>query len=195
MKRESNWEYPEPREGIAGQWDKFIGPGATAGEQLIALIPASLAALAIVVYAFVKDFNWTIFQYSIAFLLTFDMIGGVLTNATSAAKRWYHREGETRAKHLGFIAIHIFQIVLVSWLFRDFDLQYIIGVFLYLMLSAAIVTQVPLRIQRSAALLLVCGSIVLSLYIYSPTSGFEWFIPVLFIKLLVSHLTIEEPYV
>jgi hypothetical protein len=53
---------------------------------------------------------------------------------------------------------------------------------------------VPLYIQRSVALLLVCGAIVLSTYLLSPPPGFEWFVLLLFIKLLVSHLTKEEPY-
>ena len=195
MKKESNWEYPEPRKGLAGQWDKFIGPGATTAEQLIALLPALLGSSGIVAYAVVKDLNWDLTQYIFAFLVTFDIIGGVLTNATSAAKRWYHRKELTHSKHLGFIVIHIIQIVIVSWLFRDLDILYIGVVYFYLMISATIVTLVPLRMQRSTALLLVCGSFIISLYVLSPTPGFEWFIPVLFIKLLVSHLTIEEPYI
>jgi hypothetical protein len=69
------------------------------------------------------------------------------------------------------------------------------SVYFYLLISALSVLIVPLRIQRSVALLFVCGAIVLSVYALSPTPGFEWFIPFLFIKLLVSHLTKEEPYV
>lgn len=190
----SDWHYPEPRPGLAGQWDRFIGPGATASEQLIALLPAFLAALAIIAYAFSCDLAWSYLQYAVAAVLAFDTVGGVATNATSSAKRWYHRPGQTALRHLGFTALHVLHLILVAWLFRDLDLVYVAVVFGYLMLAAVLVSTVPRRIQRSAALLLVCGAILLSEYGFSPTPGLEWFIPVFFVKLLVSHLTLEEPY-
>lgn len=194
MSRKSDWHFPPPRNGLAGQWDRFVGPGATVAEQLIGLLPAAIAAVAIVFYAHGEKLNWTLIQYIVAALLAFDIVGGVTTNATSSAKRWYHRNTQTVAKHLGFIAIHIMQIFLVGWLFRDLDVAYIVGVYVYLMTAAVSIIFTPVRIQRSVALLLVCGAIIISLYAYSPTPGFEWFIPVLFLKLLVSHLTFEEPY-
>ena len=66
--------------------------------------------------------------------------------------------------------------------------------YFYLILCALVILTVPQYIQRSFALLSVCGALVLSQYLLSPTEGFEWFIPVLIIKLLVSHLTKEEPF-
>jgi len=191
---ESDWHYPEPRPGLAGQWDRFIGPGATASERLIALLPASLGALAIIAYALFCDLEWSCLQYVVAAALAFDIVGGVATNATSSAKRWYHRPGQTATRHLGFTALHLVHLVLVAWLFRDLDLVYVAVVFGYLMLAALLVLSAPLRIQRSTALLLACGAILLSEYGFSPTPGLEWFIPLFFIKLLVSHLTLEEPY-
>jgi hypothetical protein len=194
MHAESDWHYPEPRPGLAGHWDRFIGPGATASEQLIALLPALLGALAVIAYALSCDLGWSYLQYTVAAALAFDTVGGVATNATSSAKRWYHRPGQTVPRHLGFTALHLLHLILVAWLFRDLDLVYAAVVFGYLMLAALLVATVPRRIQRSTALLLVCGAILLSEYGFSPTPGLEWFIPVFFIKLLVSHLTVEEPY-
>jgi len=195
MDRNSEWSYPEPRKGLAGQWDKFVGPGATFAEQIISLVPSVLAALSITYYSYVSGLGWSFVQYIVAALIAFDIVGGVTTNATSSAKRWYHRSGQTAVKHLGFIAIHILQIFLVSWLFRSLDISYIVVVYLYLIFSSCVVLTVPLRIQRSVALLFVCIAILMSEYLFSSTPGFEWFIPFLFIKLLISHLTTEEPYV
>lgn len=190
----SNWHYPQPRPGLAGQWDKFVGPGATRAEQILSLVPSILAATALVFYAYHYQLGWNLGQYIVAAVLAFDVVGGVTTNATSSAKRWYHRDGQGFTQHFGFVAIHAIQIFLVAWLFRNFDLIYFGLVYGYLLISALITLTVPLYIQRSVALLLVCGAIVLSRYALWPTPGFEWFIPFLFIKLLVSHLTREEPY-
>ncbi|NES80973.1 MAG: hypothetical protein F6K10_05960 [Moorea sp. SIO2B7] len=194
MNKKSDWSYPEPRTGLFGQWDKFVGPGATLTEQMISLVPAVFAALCITYYSYVSNLGWSLMQHIVAAIIAFDIVGGITTNATSSAKRWYHRSGQTAINHLGFVSIHILQIFLVSWLFRNLDIPYIIGVYLYLLFAASGILYVPLRIQRSVALLLVCGAILISEYVYSPTPGFEWFIPLLFIKLLVSHLTMEEPY-
>lgn len=37
-------------------------------------------------------------------------------------------------------------------------------------------------------------AIVMGLCVFAPTPGLEWFIPLLFLKLLISHLLREEPY-
>lgn len=192
---QTSWRYPAPRPGLAGYWDKFVGPGATRAEQLLSLVPASLAALAISYYAYRNQLGWNVTQVIVAALLAFDIVGGVTTNATASAKRWYHREGQGFVQHFGFVAVHAFQIFLVAWLFRGFDMTFFGVAYLYLLFSALVTLTVPLYIQRSVALLFVCGAIVLSAYVLLPTAGFEWFIPFLFIKLLVSHLLKEEPYV
>ena len=49
-------------------------------------------------------------------------------------------------------------------------------------------------LQRSVALLLLSGGILLSLYGAIPPAGLEWFPAFLYIKLLVSHLVREEPH-
>ena len=58
MSIQSDWKYPEPRKGILGQWDKFIGPGSTFSEQIVALGPAILAAIAIIYYSYRSNLNW-----------------------------------------------------------------------------------------------------------------------------------------
>jgi hypothetical protein len=190
-----SWKYPEPRSGITGQWDKFVGPGATTPETVLTLVPSFLALFAIIFYAYFNQLGWDTIQYVVAALIAFDFTGGITANATSSAKRWYHRKGQSFKQHFGFVAAHAFQIFLVAWMFRGLDIIFFLVVYIYLLLAAFVVLKVPLRIQRSIALLFVSGAIVLSIYILSPTPGFEWFIPFLFLKILVSHLTTEEPYI
>jgi len=194
MNAKIDWKYPEPRKGLAGAWDKFIGPGATVTEQLLVIIPSAVFSLFIVAHAYISQIGWSISQCIIAALLAFDIGGGVTANATSSAKRWYHRSGQGFKQHFGFIALHVFHIFLVALLFRDFDITFLSVIYLYLLTSAGLVLLVPLYIQRSVALLLTCGAIVLSQFIVLPTNGLQWFVPFLFIKLLVSLLVWEEPY-
>lgn len=188
------WEPPEPREGLAGAWDKFVGPGATPAEIWLQAVLATAAGIAVPVYAILNDLGWTTVQLVVAGLLAFDIIGGVITNATSTAKRWYHREGQGFRQHFGFVAIHAVQVLLVAWLFRGGDWIFFGVMYGYLLTAAWIILRTPLYLQRPVALVLYCGTILLGTYAFAPTAGLEWFIPFFFLKLLVSHLLKEAPF-
>ncbi|MFX1439267.1 MAG: hypothetical protein ACFFFD_03395 [Promethearchaeota archaeon] len=47
------WDYPEPREGLAGQWDTFIGPGATRAESALMLGFGLAAGILLLVYQYI----------------------------------------------------------------------------------------------------------------------------------------------
>jgi len=189
-----SWTPPEPREGWKGAWDRFVGPGATSAELRLQLGPAIVAGIALPLYAIFGGLGWSLLQLLAAGLLAFDMTGGIVTNATSSAKRWYHREGEGFRQHLGFILPHGAQIFLVSWLFLGVDWIFF-GVFYgYLIVASLIILWAPLYLERPLALLLYCGAVLLNRYAFTATVGMEWFIPFFFMKLLVSHLVKEAPY-
>jgi len=88
-----NWNPPEPRRGLAGSWDRFVGPGATSAEEWLKLLGGLLLTGALVMgYLSQRELlNWSVAQTGIALLLALDLTGGIITNATGAAKRWYHR--------------------------------------------------------------------------------------------------------
>jgi hypothetical protein len=188
------WTGPEPRTGIAGYWDRFVGPGATDSELLLAFLGALAAAAAVPLYARTAGIPWTALQYAVAAFLAFDLVGGVVTNATQSAKRWYHRPGQGTRDHLAFVAVHGLHIALATWLFRGADWFFFLLVYGGLLLGAVIVLTVPLYLQRPVALLCVCVAFFLGLYGVAPTPGLEWFVPLLFLKLLVSHLVHEFPH-
>lgn len=52
----------------------------------------------------------------------------------------------------------------------------------------------PLYLQRAVARLLFVGALLLNIYGLPPTAGLEWFVPVFFLKLIVSYLPKEAPY-
>ncbi|MEM9089805.1 MAG: hypothetical protein AAGC93_13785 [Cyanobacteria bacterium P01_F01_bin.53] len=122
------------------------------------------------------------------------MPGGVLANATNTAKRRYHRPGQGWRQHLSFVAIHLFHIGAVALFFRGGDWLFFGGVSAYLLVAAGLILSVPLYLQRSVVLGLYGLSLLGSLYLLSPTPGLEWFLPLFFLKLLVSHLLRETAY-
>jgi len=81
-----SWDLPAFRPGFWGIIDKFIGPGATTAEKNIQLFLPFLFSAGVVAIGLYSEFNWSVVQYVIIALLAGDMVGGVVTNATSAAK-------------------------------------------------------------------------------------------------------------
>jgi hypothetical protein len=62
------------------------------------------AAVAMVFYVTWKDLQWTPIQIILATWMAFDIVGAIVTNATSAAKRWYRGEGQEFREYFGLIA-------------------------------------------------------------------------------------------
>ena len=189
-----DWNYPEPRAGLAGALDKFFGPGTTRAEAWLQGIFAVAAGIALPIYAALKGFDWTPLQYLVATYLAFDLTGGIVTNATSSAKRWYHRQSQGFASFLGFVALHTAYVFVVAWLFRSMDWTFFVAVSLGLVGAAYLVLRTPLYLQRPLAFGLVATSFGLGIYVFSPVPGLEWFVPFLFLKLIVNYLLREEPY-
>ena len=64
----------------------------------------------------------------------------------------------------------------------------------YLIGSSILILRIPLYLQRSLALGLYSLALLGNLYLFDPTPGLDWFLPLFFLKLLVSHLLNETPY-
>ena len=189
-----DWDVPEPRKGLLGAMDRLVGPGATDAEYgLQAGVPV-LAAFSAMCYALALPLDWGILQYVLVGVLAFDISGGVVTNATSTAKRWFHRPGQSRLDKMAFITLHTFHLLLVCWLFGQWDLEWF-SISLGLLLGTSLVILwAPLYLQRPLAftayglVLAITGSLLHSI------PGLEWFLPLFFLKLLLSHLLLEAPF-
>lgn len=189
-----NWNMPLPRSGMAGALDRFVGPGATRAELALQFVLPVLAATAAPCYASRVTESWSWLQYLVCGLLAFDVAGGVVTNATSSAKRWYHRAGQGFARQLGFVSLHLLHLGAVSWLYMSFDAGWLTVAGAGLLGSAAVVLAVPQYLQRPVALTAYACALLLSMYVLQAPVGLEWFLPLFYLKLLVSHLPKEEPY-
>ncbi|MHA1385234.1 MAG: hypothetical protein ACTSR3_15900 [Candidatus Helarchaeota archaeon] len=188
-----NWEYPEPRDGIKGSWDKFIGPGATMAELWLIIGVSLVSVILLILYITINNIPLDTFQILIAVLIAFDLSGGVVANSTSSAKRWYHRKETGFKDHFTFIVFHIHPF-LVGLFFRNWDWGYGLFFYSYLLIASLIILKIPLYLQRPVALIFFLGAILCNLYIFTPTIGLEWFVPVFFCKLLIAHILREEPY-
>ncbi|GAB6091672.1 hypothetical protein [Spirochaeta dissipatitropha] len=188
------WKLPPKRRGVAGKLDSFIGPGATKAELRIQFGGAIIAAAGAGFYAAVMRPDWGPLYLIVVGLLALDLMGGVITNATSAAKRWYHRAELGLRAHLTFAAVHLLHIVLVAWLFMNGSFVFFFQASGLLVISILLVQFSPLYMQRPIAF--SCYSVALLFFIYGPSAvvGLEWFVPFFYLKVVMSHAVREEPY-
>ncbi len=121
--------------------------------------------------------------------IAFDVIGGAVCNATDTTKRWYHRPSARAKDHLGFIALHGVHIAVVAWLFRgdDFDWHFALVLSGWLLVSALIVIRSRPRLKSPVAIALTLAGMATAFHTTGPTPGMEWFVPALFMKLLIGH--------
>lgn len=187
-------EVLKPRPGPLGVVDRFAGPGATTAELLLQFSIPIVTAGAAVVYAVYAVGTWTIVQYIFCAVMAFDIMGGIITNATSSGKRWYHRNGQGFPQHLGFVTLHLVHLALVSWMFLGFDFCWLVAAGMYLLVSSLTIVLSPLYLQRPIALLMYACSVLLALYVLASPEGLEWFLPLFYLKLLVAHLPKEMAY-
>lgn len=194
MKPTIDWSFPPPRPGWRGELDRFVGPGATREELALQWGVSLAGGLAMLTFAITGPLGWNGWQVVAAMLLAFDLAGGVVTNATAPAKRWYHRKGQGFAQHIRFLTLHGVHLLLVAWLFRVGDWWWAGGWFVFLLMSGGLILNVPLYLQRPVAYTLFAVGMVIHQQAQVFTAGMAWFIPILLFKLLISHLLREEPY-
>jgi len=186
-----NWNY-------SGKADFMLGNGATVAEQAL-VWAAGFVGLGLYGYFYLTQaFNWAWWQYLIAALMAFDILGGVVANSLNSCKRFYHtpaKPGESVffKNHLAFSALHIYPL-LVSVLYASTNLLYGVFWYLFLMAGTVVILKTPLYLRRPAAFLAIALALLLNIYIVPPVHGFEWLVPALFIKILYGHLVREEPY-
>lgn len=188
------WTPPPLRKGWRGYWDTFVGPGATSAEEWLQLLGGLvLSAIALLVFFLRFPSQPTLAQIVVLTLLALDLSGGIITNATSTAKRWYHREGQEHWQHIVFILPHGIHLALLVWLFPGFAWWFFFLFYGYLVASALLILYTPLYLQRPMAFICYAAVVLLSL-LSVPIPGLEWVIPFLFLKLLISHLLKEAPF-
>ncbi len=188
-----DWDVPEPRSGFLGSWDKFAGTGYTVTENRVVFGVALFLSVVLMLHAAIAGAGWTWWQYLVAFVLAVDIVGGAVTMAASPGKRWYHRPGQTIKDHRTFIAVHVHPFIVGLLFIPDGGWLYGSLAYGYLIAGTWLLLGSKQYLHRPLATALVCGGCFLNGMLEVP-AGFEWFLPVFYIKLFLSHLVREEPY-
>lgn len=180
-----------PRTGPLGYWDRLVGPTATVIEQSLTVAFATLATVGVCGYAVVSGIGWSWLQLAVVAVLIFDIAGGITANATASGRRWWHRPGRTNRDHFLFVALHIHPFVLAG-LFAGVTPTEAAIIYGYLLIAAAIVLRVDPSIAHATALALFALWLLVSSSFPMMPIGLGWFVSLLYLKLLVSHLGGEE---
>jgi len=186
---------PRPRSGLLGLWDRLIGPGATLAETTLILVSALTGTIAAALRLGLLEFD--LLHVAVGAVLGFDILGGAVCNATDTTKRWYHRPEVRWVQHMAFVLPHLVYVALVAWLFQSragFDWNYFSTVSICLLFATIVVLVVPAYLKRPVAMGLYLVAMAVGLYTVGLTTGLEWFIPALFLKLLIGHLVPEQLY-
>jgi hypothetical protein len=189
-----DWNY-------AGKPDVLLGNGATAAERLLVLAGAAAAVAACIWQFSTGAVFWSGPQLLIAVVICADVCGGVVANSLNSCKRFYHtppkadESGMTRLakNHLFFSALHVYPLLLALVFSPTWWGPALLWYFA-LLLSAVVVMALPLYLRRPGAMLIIAVCLILNGMVIAPVSGFQWFIPALFIKIVYGHLVREEPY-
>jgi hypothetical protein len=166
--------------------DPLIGPGATIGELALVWSAAIVAGLAQAVWIVVVAPSWSVFQMIIAVLFAFDIGGGVVVNAASSARKWWHRSGQGLPQHLAFFAAHLHPFV-VAWLWPSFGWLEAGTLYLTMVAMAVTVLMSPTRLARPLAFGLGAVGIVLGMTVLRMPIGLEWLPALYYVKLVMAH--------
>ncbi|MFB6820391.1 hypothetical protein ACFCXA_02215 [Streptomyces virginiae] len=193
---EIRWEIPPTSPGPLGRLERFMGPGKSRAESTVELLGAGGCAvlLAAGVWSSGIHRDWGGLQWVVVVLIGLDLLGGILTNATNSAKRWYHRQdpGARRARLL-FVGAHVLHLAAMGLLVLDGDRGWTVGNAALLLLAAAVVEFTPVHLKRPTAMACYTAAVVVNLFWLSVPTALAWFAPLFFLKLLVCHLVPEAP--
>ncbi len=189
-----DWSY-------VGGADPLCGTGAMRAERLLAYGMATLFTVIILVADFYRAApiaeGWSI---ALLAFFSFDIAGGAVANMLNSCKRFYHsslKAGEGSGARLAknptlFTAIHVHPIV-AAYLFHGSILNAAVW---YVLLQAGVFVTLalPLYLRRAGATAITVLALLGSQSFLPLGAGLEWFIPCLFMKMVLGHAVQEEPY-
>lgn len=191
-----SWEIPSTRPGLAGRLEQFMGPGKSRSESVVEILGLLGCAtlLAAGLWSSRTADAWSTAQLVVVALAGLDLIGGVLTNATNAAKRWYHRPdpGARRARLL-FVSAHLIHLAAMGLVVLSGDLAWTLANAALLLGGAVAVEFAPVHLKRPVAMALLMAAVLVNLFWLPVPTALTWFAPLFFLKLLVCHLVPEAP--
>jgi hypothetical protein len=192
------WEAPA---GARADW--LMGAGATRAERGL-IWAGALIGVAFVLsqWAVGQPGGWAWWQYVVAGVIAFDLVGGAVSNAAGSTKRQYFGPlsgpptGIARLARdpVAFAALHVYPFLIVA-LFPGGTWAWAAATYAAMLLSVVLVDRiVPRYLQRPVAMLLFCVAVLASAIAASTPPGWGWFVVVYLAKLVLAHAVREEPY-
>lgn len=167
---------------------KLTGPTATRTEILLQFI-APVAIVAFLVYSqaaflFGQGLLYTI----ILCLLAFDVLGGVVTNETLAARKWFNRDDVSKLKKWLFCLMHLVHICVLFLYLNEPALPGLLTYGSLYLASFTLVILTPNYISRAVAASLYCGFIVLFFeFDYFGLENFKYLLLIFHYKIVVAY--------
>jgi hypothetical protein len=191
-----DWEIPPTPGGLSGRLERFMGPGKSRAEAAVELAGGVLLAILLTagVVGSGAHRDWSGAQTAVVALAGLDLIGGILTNATNAAKRWYHRQAPgVRRARLVFVSAHLAHLATMGLVVLDGDWGWILANSALLLTAAVTIEFTPVHLTRPVAMAAYTAAVLVNLFWLTVPAVLAWFAPLFFLKLLVCHLTPEAP--
>ncbi|MFZ3475071.1 hypothetical protein ACODT3_00620 [Streptomyces sp. 4.24] len=191
-----SWEIPATPPGLAGRLERFMGPGKSRSESVVETLGLLCCALLLAVGLWTSGVarDWSAAQLVVVALVGLDLIGGVLTNATNAAKRWYHRaDAGARRARLLFVSAHVIHLAAMGLVVLSGDVAWTLTNAALLLGGAVVVEFAPVHLRRPVAMALLMAAVLVNLFWLPVPAALAWFAPLFFLKLLVCHLVPEAP--
>lgn len=183
--------------------DWLHGIGSSRTDKLVVRLAVAVA-LAVLALGWLLDADgmrssWVGWRLALAIVLVVDVVGGIVANATDAAKRLYHGPLPAGANtfqrlvhhHVGFTALHLHPIVVglafpgEAWWWGTLWYAWaLVGVL-------AVRRSAPVH-ARPIAFAVVALGVVAAPMIPAP-AGFAWFPAALLLKLVLAHAVDEAP--
>lgn len=183
---------PAPREGLIGEWDKFVGPGAARWENAGSLGFAAVGAVAAPTLVHRQRPGANPVELGVAAAVGMDIAGGAWCNETPSCKRWYQRKGTTGWSRIGFAALHLYPFLVEAvsgrgqWRSAAISYSTLVG-------SAALLELVPSERKRATATGLYTVWLAGTSIVAPPPAGYAWLPSLLGFKLLIGHGTPRGP--
>ncbi|PRX43472.1 hypothetical protein B0I33_11590 [Prauserella shujinwangii] len=196
-----------PPEGLALDWRipptppgavrRFFGPGRGRAENVVELA-GQLTGTALLAAYLGHTGGWSgrsPLELAVLAVMVVDLVGGVLTNATNPAKRWYHRPGAGTRRRLLFVGSHLAYLVAVPLVLDAGGWVWFAGNAALLLGSAILLEALPVHLKRPAAMGLYLGAVLVNLTWLPLPAALLWFPVLFYLKLLVCFLVPEAPLV
>lgn len=178
----------------------FLGNGHTVAEGMIVHFFSISLTTFVALYWWLTAADPTLIEIAFIVILAYDLLGGVVANSLNSCKRFYHVDKipassvmtNAMRNPLIFTAFHVHPIVFAIVL--GYPLLTGFAWYVGLWISVAMVAWAPLYLRRPIATALCITAIILSQMVVQLPTGLEWFIPSIFLKLVLGHSVQEEPY-